>query len=363
MNDEPLNEEHESLCIGSNPIHDFITDLAAEPIAPGIPAPVRRRFLKALVRLCSAAIDFPIAYLTGKADERRAETEARVRLVNTTADQISHQMRVDPEYARVAVQKFGQRVLRDQVNLDLISQKAAIEIRDANHTVEQSEEEISRTINDDWLNTFEAEARHKSTEEMQAYFGKVLAGEIRKPDSFSIRTLRILAGLDQETATHFARLCSMSIESFHGNVRVSTLGGNAASNALQKYGLPFSSLNLLNEHGLIIADFNSWQEYMPCLEIDNSRGQVILLPFAYQGKHWMLRPTSKESINKKIKIHGVALTKSGRELSKIVKCEPVNEYSKDLYTYIERSGFRMVEVTNGGAVIVDIDAAMGLNTQ
>ena len=173
------------------------------------PGPVRRNFLKAFGQLCTAAIDVPGAYLTGIADERRAETAARIKLINTTAEQIAQQMQTDPEYARVAVRKFGHRVLREQVNLDLISQKAASEIRDASESNQESgPEESGDAISDDWLNAFETEARQKSTEEMQTLFGKILAGEIRKPGSYSTRSVKILGSFDQNIANNFLRLCS-----------------------------------------------------------------------------------------------------------------------------------------------------------
>ena len=41
------------------------------------------------------------------------------------------------------------------------------------------------------------------------------------------------------------------------DARVPSLGGNAADNALQKYGLDFGNLNVLNEHGLIISDYRA----------------------------------------------------------------------------------------------------------
>ena len=241
---------------------EIITDLVADTAIPGIPAPVRRNLFKALGQFTSAAIDFPVAFLTGKADEQRAETAARIKLINRTAEHIARQMQIDPEYARVAVQKFGHRVLREQVNLDMIGQKTAKEIRDASDSIEQSvPEESGNTINDDWLNVFETEARLKSTEEMQVFFGKVLAGEIRKPGTYSTRTVKILASLDQGVANQFARLCSMCISMQFTDIRVPSLGGNAGANALQEYGLPFATLNLLNEHGLIISDYNSWHEF------------------------------------------------------------------------------------------------------
>ena len=232
MVDELRNEVNEDPSDESNAIRDFITDLTTEPIAPGIPAPVRRNIFKAFSQLCSAAIDIPIAHFSGLADERRAVTAARIKLTETSAEQMAQQMQTDPEYARVAAEMFANKILREQVNLDKVSRQAAIEIQETSKLTNQAEQEGSEnTITDDWLNTFEIEARQKSSEEMQAYFGRVLAGEIRKPGSFSIRTVRILASLDQETATHFARLCSLCISFDSGDVRVSSLAGNANSNA------------------------------------------------------------------------------------------------------------------------------------
>src|SRR5260370_30873449 len=43
-------------------------------------------------------------------------------------------------------------------------------------------------IEDDWLNLFARLAEDKSSEELQALFGRILAGGIRRPGSFSLRT-------------------------------------------------------------------------------------------------------------------------------------------------------------------------------
>ena len=230
-------------------VPEVIADLAGETALPGIPAPVRRNFLKAIGQLSSAAIDIPVAFFEGIADERRAETAARIKLIDTSAEQIAQQMQTDPEYVRVAAQKFGHRVIREQVNLDLIGKRTAKELMDVSNTVDETETEGSGdSIDDDWLNAFETEARLKSTEEMQAYFAKVLAGEIKKPGTYSTRTLKILGSLDRNVASLFLRLCSMCISQFQ-DMRVPSLGGNAGNNSLRKYGLDFDALNLLNEHG------------------------------------------------------------------------------------------------------------------
>ena len=342
---------------------DIITDLVADAAVPGVPSPVRRNFLKAFGQLCTAAIDVPGAYLTGIADERRAETAARIKLINTTAEQIAQQMQTDPEYARVAVRKFGHRVLREQVNLDLISQKAASEIRDASESNKESgPEESGEAISDDWLNAFETEARQKSTEEMQTLFGKILAGEIRKPGSYSTRSVKILGSFDQNIADHFLRLCSISVSLFP-DIRVPSLGGDAGNNALKEYGLDFDTLNLLNEHGLIISEYNSWREYMPCVVFPGVAQGAAFIPFVYQGRHWILMPRSSDKVGKKLRISGVALTQSGRELFRIVKVEPMEKYSRELTQFFEAIGFRMVEVDDGDPRVVSLGAATGFDSQ
>ena len=83
---------------GHSPLDHLVDAMSGAPI----PAPVRKNFGQALARLCSAAIDIPVAYLEGQSAEQRAHTASRVGLIKSTASEIGEQMRVDPEYARRA---------------------------------------------------------------------------------------------------------------------------------------------------------------------------------------------------------------------------------------------------------------------
>ncbi len=248
--------------------------------------------------------------------------------------------------------------------LDLISQKAASEIRDAFESTDQSgRDQSDDTVNDDWLNAFETEARLKSTEEMQTLFGKILAGEIRKPGSYSTRTVRILGSLDQSVANHFMTLCSMCISAQFQDIRASSLGGNASDNALKEYGLDFATLNLLNEHGLIIADYNSWYEFKPGVAFSGAGQQAVCFPLNYLGRHWILMPVSEDRIGKTLRIHGVALTQSGRELYKIVRVKPLDKYSQELAQFLKKRGFRMIEVSGGEPRVVSVNAVSAFESQ
>lgn len=57
----------------------------------------------------------------------------------------------------------------------------------------------------DFLNYFTPHAEKASSEEMRNLFARILAGEIRKPGSFSPRTMQFMALMDQELATQINR--------------------------------------------------------------------------------------------------------------------------------------------------------------
>lgn len=326
---------------------DAVTDLMT---GSSIPTPIKRNAFKAFAQLCTAAIDIPVAYLEGFAAEKRAETQARLKIINTGADQIAKQMDVEPEFARVAVKKYGQKIIREQVNLDKISEIAARQIQqEAILKLKPDAATEVPAINEDWLNNFEKQASQKSTEEMQLLFGRILAGEIQKPSSFSIKTVNLLGELDSAVAALFLRLCSLCVCLKAGDIyldaRVPSLGGNPASNVLRNYGLSFDQLNILQEHNLIIHDYNSYFDYKISIagEIIGDSYQVVL-PFLYQNKYYALLPVAERPKDQVFNLHGVALSKSGKELLRIVDIQPSENYTTALTDYFTRQGLQMLEM-------------------
>jgi hypothetical protein len=65
---------------------------------------------------------------------------------------------------------------------------------------EASYQDAKSEIEDDWLNLFSRLAEDKSSEELQSLFGKILAGEIKRPGSFSLRTIQLLGTLSKKDA-------------------------------------------------------------------------------------------------------------------------------------------------------------------
>ena len=224
-------------------------DVAADLLLDStIPAPIRKNAFKAFNQLCTAAIEWPVAYFEGKAAEERAKSEGRIKIREEITAQIVQQVKVPQEYARRAGNKFAEKIIREQINLDKISAIAADELNkaeSASSTNQGADSGEEKTINDDFLNSFEEEARQKSTEEMQLLFGRILAGEIRKPESYSIRTVKILGQLDQNAAILFKKLCSVCVVLEISNVelvldvRVSLSGWQRRTECPQQIWLGF----------------------------------------------------------------------------------------------------------------------------
>ena len=84
---------------------DVVKDLVLDST---IPAPIRKGAFKAFGQLCTALIDVPLGGLRRRDAEKWAATEARIKIIGENADQIAQQMKVPPEYARRAENKFAE---------------------------------------------------------------------------------------------------------------------------------------------------------------------------------------------------------------------------------------------------------------
>lgn len=282
----------------------------------------------------------------GKKEELKLEAEAQAE---------AHRILVSPDTGserKITIdEKIKQRIQfqeeKRQRNIHKVVYLAAEKLGD--------EEVPNHEPDHDWTARFFNDVKDVSSEEMQLLWAKVLAGQVERPGNTSLRTLSILKNLDQNTAKLFRKLCSacVSLRLKSGkdqyrllDARVPSLDGDPGQNALSKYGLDFGVLNMLNEHGLIISAYNSFHNgYTNCILRLTPTGE-ILLPvnhFAYQGQSWILSPTKDPmNINEEFKLSGVALTKSGMELSDIVDVEPMEEYTQDLERFLEEKNLKRV---------------------
>lgn len=91
-----------------------------------------------------------------------------------------------------------------QDNLEKVTTVAATELNGETTVPEQSPDE-------DWVNRFFSSAQDVSSQEMQQLWGKILAGEIKKPGSYSLRTLDFVRNLTKAEAEVFEKLGRLAL--------------------------------------------------------------------------------------------------------------------------------------------------------
>ena len=297
---------------------------------------------KVLGRLVTAVVAYPTGLIENAARERKAESDARVRLIDTSKKQLAAQMKVDPAYAVAASHKYAERIVRSQVNLDSIAAKAVEELSKLPAPPADMPQAEVPPVDDDWLNAFEAEASQMSSDHAQRIFAKILAGEIKQPSSFSKKTLKLMSQLDNRAAEVFSRACSIAVTQRHGgkilDARVVGLG-NVGDNSLAPYGLTYTECALLQEYGLVVSELNGYSDYQGSILI----GGNIFRAFGYQNSEWILVPKG-DVPRSEFRLEGMRFSASGSELLPIVEIQPNDHYTAKLKEHLEQRGMTITKI-------------------
>ena len=119
--------------------------------------------------------------------QAEAQSKAREILVSQNTDVTGELDITDKVNQRIQFQEQ-----KRQINIGSVVEEAASQLGD---------KRVANTEPDhDWTARFFNEVQDVSSEEMQSLWAKVLAGEVERAGSTSIRTLGILKNLDQVTA-------------------------------------------------------------------------------------------------------------------------------------------------------------------
>ena len=301
---------------------------------PPLPAPPQT--IKNLDKACAALLDVPAAPLGGKAAIALQGLERGEKLGVAVVDAMRRQLKDDSDDKVAAaldglVADYIERRNRRSRVLEL----AAREITQAPPSVD-----AETFLDDDWMAFFKAKVDQLGTEEAKLLFGKVLAGEVKQPGSFSKRSLGILAEMGPAVGHLFDTLCNISTVISPRHVRVVTLGvGDVGGNSLEEFGLPFEALNHLIEAGLIFSEYDTFVD-MPLAAV----GQLFDLGGAFYQLHVTEEKkaeldTAEKRIAALAAVPGVTLSAAGRELRAIVAKRTIHAYVEKLAVGFAERGF------------------------
>ena len=200
-----------------------------------------------------------------------------------------------------AQNRFLFQQMKKQQNIDSIVANAYAELEDRTSVSEEP-------VDSDWISSFFDFIANISDECMQLLWGKLLAGEIERPGSFSIRTLDVLRKLTQREAATFQKIAPYILVSESDTKGAPDDYFLLQGDFLKSYNINCSDIMALNdaqimsESNLISVDFTLQPGDSEV--ISNSSGKI------------MITNTSKASVN--VNHLAYFLTAAGRELISIV---------------------------------------------
>jgi len=317
-----------------------------------VPAALQKNVEKAFSHL----LKIPGAYSEGKAEEIKAYSQARVQIIKATGEKLAESIEIDNSLARIATETHTSKILRQQKNsigvlkyateeLSALSIGARVEpTLKADHNTDGTEE-----ISEDWLNAFESEAVNMSSEQMQQLFGKMLAGEIQRPSTYSVRTVKLMGQMDNRVAKKFRAFCSLTFSYIvnTGEIvdsRLFTLGDKSHRN-LAKFDLHWLDIDVLVEYGLLTEQAPFQVSYSNVVLGYHDRHKPT--PIVYRKKAWKFKPIAPKTANdfENYFEYGIGLSRVGRELLNIVEPEENEAYEYALRAYLKGQGLEMVEYT------------------
>jgi Protein of unknown function (DUF2806) len=211
---------------------------------------------KAISRLVAGVVEIPAAYLDSFAQSIKDKTAAKTQVNKEVAAAAAKLAAGDVDIVARAAHNLLAKEYRRQKNKEEIARKAVEILQDETKTLrgtgpapqgDANQPPPPPNVDDDWLNVFERYAEEASTERLQELWARILAGEIRRPKTFSLKTLRFVSELDQETAALFEKhapyICQNAIITRQG------LSGNELTELLhlQDAGLLTGVGGLINQ--------------------------------------------------------------------------------------------------------------------
>lgn len=205
-----------------------------------------------------------------------------------------------------------------QLNLESVTAYAAEQLKNEQPVTDQP-------IDEDWKTRFFNIAEEVSNDEMQALWGRILAGEIKKPKSYSLRTLELLRNLSKEEAECFIKFGQFAIRS--GGVSF-IVNFNHEKLLEEKYQLTFRERLLLEELGLLTA--NDLQ-----FLLQETKDNTIQIIFQIGN---VCVVANKEANIPQQQVNALVFTKIGQELLQLIETKPELDYIQLLASKIRRKG-------------------------
>lgn len=231
------------------------------------------------------------------------------------------------------------RELKKQKNIDNVAEAAAEEFND-------NEPISDEGVNEDWSTRFFNIVEDISDDDLHLLWGKILAGEVKKPKSYSLRTLEFLKNLSKDEAMNFMKVAELAIFAAGKYMVYNPDNGKTLE---EKFNISFTNILELKELGLLNADSNLNLEFK-AVEKDSSTS------VRYKNKGIVFeRKKESGSLN----LNSIIFTSIGMQLLSLVNTQVNQEYIKLIRDKVETDNIKVklgniTTLPNGQQVVMNI---------
>ena len=241
---------------------------------------------------------------------RKAKAEAKAESI-IAIEQAKTQAIIDGDLEKV---QYLERINNRIVNKEVKRQNNIEEVVSTAGKILESEEKVSEEpLNSDWTTRFFNIVQDVSDNEMQLLWGQILAGEIKQPKSYSLRTLVLLRNMTKDDAELFQKVAQLTLVC--GDAFLYT-----PNNDLRKFGIDYMDIAKLIEIGLLRpGDFV--QRHLFSQKLTDTKtafiyGDVVVI-------------VNIKANSKKISFPIRSFTTSGQELCQLIDISPNMDYIKE----------------------------------
>jgi uncharacterized repeat protein (TIGR03899 family) len=222
------------------------------------------------------------------------------------AKESQQQILITPSLEERTINRINFQEAKKQTNIENVTAFAAEQLK-------KEETVTDEPLDEDWTTRFFKIAEEVSNEEMQALWGKILAGEIKQPKTYSLRTLDLIKNLSKNEANTFMKVANFAIKTINANYLFKTDDEELLS---KKYNINYGDIALLIEIGLMQpGDFVSHQILKQPNDIQRvfTSGNIVIIVKVKADT-----PTIQMPVN--------VFTNAGNELIKLINPNPPLDY-------------------------------------
>lgn len=216
------------------------------------------------------------------------------------------------EIAKRASRRLAYQEIAKQQNIEAVVDIAYKEL-------ESTETVSNEPVNRDWMLRFFNSVEDISNEDMQRIWGRILAGEIKEPNTFSYRTLEKLKNMTQQEAKCFQLVSSLAL---YGGGKCFILYDDEIMN---RHNVHFVNILELEECGLMSAQTLSFTLNSSVNEASGIHNPQII---------GIIR--GKEDKMKELEIPCYVFTESGSQLMKAISPQVNQQYILDCLEAIRK---------------------------